>query len=106
MFMKEVESVSVYISQPVPCRYSICHFFMSGLEEPALIANRLDIMLLNPGARQDWAMKPSLNSAWKIIERLVIVGCESSPISPNVRSSVSALVRALDKCKIRLNKAN
>ena len=32
-------------------------------------------------------------------------GCESSPISPNVRSSVSALVRALDKCKIRLNKA-
>ena len=32
-------------------------------------------------------------------------GCESSPISPNVRSSVSALVRALDKCKIRLIKA-
>ena len=71
MFMKEVESVSVYISQPVPCRYSICHFFMSGLEEPARIANRLDIMLLNPGAKQDWAMKPSLNSAWKMIQRLV-----------------------------------
>ena len=34
-----------------------------------------------------------------------VFGCESSPISPNVRSSVSQLVSALDKCKIRLNKA-
>ena len=36
---------------------------MSGLELPALIANRFDIMELNPGARQDWAINPSLNSA-------------------------------------------
>ena len=35
---------------------------MSGLVLPALMANRFDIMELNPGARQDWAMKPSLNS--------------------------------------------
>ena len=28
-----------------------------------LMANRLAIMVLNPGARQDWAMKPSLSSA-------------------------------------------
>ena len=62
--MKEEERVSVYISQPVPCRYSFCHCFMSVLEGTALMANKLDIMLLNPAARQDWAMKPSLNSAW------------------------------------------
>ena len=30
------------------------------------IANRLAIMVLNPGARQDWAMKPSLSSARQI----------------------------------------
>ena len=36
---------------------------MSGLVLPALMANRFDIMELNPGARQDWAMNPSLNSA-------------------------------------------
>ena len=64
MPMKEEESVSVYISQPVPCRYSHCHCFISGLVFPALMAKRLDIMLENPGARQDCAMKPSLNSAW------------------------------------------
>ena len=63
--MKEDERVSVYISQPVPCRYSFCHCFMSVLEGTALMATRLDIMLLNPAARQDWAMKPSLNSALK-----------------------------------------
>ena len=28
-----------------------------------LMANRFAIMVLNPGARQDWAMKPSLSSA-------------------------------------------
>ena len=61
--MKEEERVSVYISQPVPSRYSFCHCFMSVLDGTALIANKLDIMLLNPAARQDWAMKPSLNSA-------------------------------------------
>ena len=61
--MKEGDKVSVYISQPVPCRYSVCHWDMSVLEGTALIANRLDIMLLKPGARQDWAMNPSLNSA-------------------------------------------
>ena len=37
--------------------------FMSGLVLPALMANRFDIMELNPGARQDWAINPSLNSA-------------------------------------------
>ena len=36
---------------------------MSGLVLPALMANRFDIMELNPGARQDWAINPSLNSA-------------------------------------------
>ena len=35
-----------------------------------------------------------------------LFGCESSPISRNVRSLVSQSVSALDKCKIRLNKAN
>ena len=60
---KEGERISVYISQPVPWRYSFCHCFMSVLEGTALMANKLDIMLLNPAARQDWAMKPSLNSA-------------------------------------------
>mgnify|MGYP001252342059 FL=1 len=80
MPMKEGDSVSVYISHPVPFRYSLCHLksfyssqrsiyylslrlFMSGLVLPALIANRFDIMELNPGARQDWAINPSLNSA-------------------------------------------
>ena len=61
--VREGERVSVYISQPVPWRYSFCHCFMSVLEGTALMANKLDIMLLNPAARQDWAMKPSLNSA-------------------------------------------
>ena len=61
--MKEGDRVSVYISQPVPWRYSVCHWDMSVLEGTALMANKLDIMLLNPGARQDWAMNPSLNSA-------------------------------------------
>ena len=28
-----------------------------------LMAKRLAIMVLKPGARQDWAMKPSLSSA-------------------------------------------
>ena len=28
-----------------------------------LMAKRFAIMVLNPGARQDWAMKPSLSSA-------------------------------------------
>ena len=37
---------------------------MSGLVLPALMANRFDIMELNPGARQDWAINPSLNSAY------------------------------------------
>ena len=63
--MKDDERVSVYISHPVPWRYSFCHCFISGLVEPDLIANKLDIILLKPGARQDWAMNPNLNSAWK-----------------------------------------
>ena len=37
---------------------------MSGLVLPALIAKRFDIIELNPGARQDWAINPSLNSAY------------------------------------------
>ena len=30
------------------------------------MANRFAIIVLNPGARQDWAMKPSLSSARQI----------------------------------------
>ena len=36
---------------------------------------------------------------------ITIFGCESSPISRNVRSCVRASVRALDKCKVRPIKA-
>ena len=39
---------------------------MSSLGSPDLMANRFAIMVLNPGARQDWAMKPSLSSARQI----------------------------------------
>ena len=39
---------------------------MSSLGSPDLMANRLAIMVLKPGARQDWAMKPSLSSARQI----------------------------------------
>ena len=43
-------------------KYSFCHCFLSGDERSALIANKFDISVLKPGARQDWAMKPNLNS--------------------------------------------
>ena len=36
---------------------------------------------------------------------IFIFGCESSPISRNVRSFVSSFVRSLDKCKVRPSKA-
>ena len=43
--------------------YSFCQTAMSSLGSPDLMAKRFAIMVLNPGARQDWAMKPSLSSA-------------------------------------------
>ena len=52
-------SSSLYL----PWTYSFCHCCMSSLGSPDLMANRFAIMVLNPGARQDWAMKPSLSSA-------------------------------------------
>merc|ERR1719412_3119135 len=64
--VREGERVSVYISQPVPCRYEFCHALASGLILKLLMAKRLAIMMLKPGAREDWAMKPSLSSARQI----------------------------------------
>ena len=63
MPVKVGERVSVYISQPVPWMYSFCQIAMSSLGSPDLMANKFAIMVLKPGARQDWAMKPSLSSA-------------------------------------------
>jgi len=62
MPMKDDDKVSVYISQPVPFRYSFCHCFLSEDERSALMANKLVIKVLKPGAKQDWAINPSLNS--------------------------------------------
>ena len=59
--MKEGDRVSVYISQPVPWRYSVCHWDMSVLEGTALMANKLDIML--GGGRASflpWSRKPQI----------------------------------------------
>ena len=71
---------------------------MSGLELPALIANRLDIMELNPGARQDWAINPSLNSA-SIKSFIVIISIFGAYQTDN---GIFALVPGGDVEEVRL----
>ena len=53
------------------------------------MANRFDIRVENPGARQDWAMKPSLNSDCKpcVLDSEVLAYSEGSHQTNNSISS-------------------
>ena len=56
------------------------------------MANRFDIRVENPGARQDWAMKPSLNSDCKpiVLDSEPAAGSEKS--SHQTNNSISSFI--------------
>ena len=73
-------------------KYSFCHRFLSGEERSDLMANRFDIRVENPGARQDWAIKPSLNSDCKpiVLDSELLAHSENSSHQTNY--SISSFI--------------